>query len=141
MNVNWRGAVIYLLILVAAGALILGVFPMNTTQEEIPISELAQDVEKGIVKEILVEENTLEITYQNSETVPSRKETGVDLAENLLAEHTPGEQTFALAAKAAADMSRPITDVRGSAGYQQAMVRTLTLRGLRAVWAQIQESK
>ena len=62
-------------------------------------------------------------------------------AENLLAEHTPGEQTFALAAKAAADMSRPITDVRGSAGYQQAMVRTLTLRGLRAVWAQIQEGK
>jgi len=60
-------------------------------------------------------------------------------AEDLLATNAPEEDTFALAADAAAATARPITDVRGSAAYQQAMVRTLTLRGLRAVWAHLQE--
>ena len=62
-------------------------------------------------------------------------------AEDLLAANAPGEGTFAVAADAAAAAANPITDVRGSAAYQQAMVRTLTLRGLRAVWAQLQEGK
>lgn len=85
MNVNWRGALIYLLILIAAGALILGVFPMDTPMEEIPISELAQDINNGNVKSIAVQENILEVTYRNSDTITSRKENGIDLAENLLA--------------------------------------------------------
>ena len=80
MNVNWRGALIYLLILIAAGALILGVFPMSTPEDEIPISKLAQDINNNLVKEISVEENKLEVTYRNSDTAASRKETGVDLA-------------------------------------------------------------
>ena len=46
MNVNWRGALIYLLILVAAGALIMGVFPMSDTVEEIPISEIVDMVSR-----------------------------------------------------------------------------------------------
>jgi carbon-monoxide dehydrogenase medium subunit len=62
-------------------------------------------------------------------------------AEDLLASNVPGEETFALAANAATASANPITDVRGSAEYQQAMVRTLTLRGLRDVWAQIKEGK
>jgi len=62
-------------------------------------------------------------------------------AEELLAENSPGEPTFTRAADAAAAIARPITDVRGSARYQQAMVRTLTLRGLHDVWAQIKEGK
>ncbi len=85
MSVNWRGALIYLLILIAAGALILGVFPTEGQMEEIPISELARDVDNGNVKSILVEENNLEITYRNSDTLASRKEAEVDLPENLLA--------------------------------------------------------
>jgi CO/xanthine dehydrogenase FAD-binding subunit len=62
-------------------------------------------------------------------------------AEELLATNAPDEGTFTLAADAATTTAKPITDVRGSAAYQQAMVRTLTLRGLRAVWAQLQERK
>ncbi len=85
MNVNWRGALIYLLILVAAGALVLGVFPMDSAMEEIPVSELAQDISNRTVKSVLVEENSLEITYRNGATIASRKESGVDLPENLLA--------------------------------------------------------
>jgi cell division protease FtsH len=85
VNVNWRGALIYLLILVAAGALIMGVFPMNDSMEEIPISELAQSVNNRNIKSILVEENSLKVTYRNGETIASRKEAGIDLPENLLA--------------------------------------------------------
>ena len=81
MNVNWRGALVYLLILIAAGALILGVFPMGRTEEEIPISQVAQNVNDGEVKSIAVKENELEVTLEGEETIISRKEEGVDLPE------------------------------------------------------------
>ncbi len=84
MNVNWRGALIYLLILVAAGALILGIFPLDTDLEQIPISQLAQDINDGKVKSVAVQENGLEVTYQDDRTVGSRNESGADLPETLL---------------------------------------------------------
>jgi carbon-monoxide dehydrogenase medium subunit len=61
----------------------------------------------------------------------------VQRAEDLLAAHEPGEEAFAAAAELAMATARPITDVRGTADYQRAMVRTLTLRGLRQVWERI----
>jgi cell division protease FtsH len=84
VNVNWRGAVIYLLILIAAGALILGIFPVNNTLEEIPMSELAEDINGSKIKSIVVEDNSLEVTYKGGDTVGSRKEDGTDLPETLL---------------------------------------------------------
>jgi carbon-monoxide dehydrogenase medium subunit len=61
-------------------------------------------------------------------------------AEDLLAATPPGDETFAQAAARAMASASPITDVRGSAAYQKAMVRNLTLRALRDVYAQIQEA-
>ena len=61
-------------------------------------------------------------------------------AEIALAANIPGEETFALAAEKAMATATPITDVRGGSDYQKAMVRALTLRGLMAVWAQLEES-
>ena len=58
-------------------------------------------------------------------------------AEAFLAGSPPCEETFVQAAEKAMAAASPITDVRGTAGYQKAMVRTLTLRGLREVWAQL----
>jgi carbon-monoxide dehydrogenase medium subunit len=58
-------------------------------------------------------------------------------AESLLAESPPSEQTFALAAEKAVSAAQPIDDVRASAAYRREMVRALTLRGLRAVWAEL----
>jgi carbon-monoxide dehydrogenase medium subunit len=55
-------------------------------------------------------------------------------AEEVLAGSTPGEETIALAAEKAMEAANPIDDVRGSAAYRRAMVRNLTLRGLRDVW-------
>jgi CO/xanthine dehydrogenase FAD-binding subunit len=58
-------------------------------------------------------------------------------AEALLAAHPPGEETFAQAAGKAMAAASPISDVRGTAEYQRAMVGTLTLRGLQEVWGQL----
>ncbi len=58
-------------------------------------------------------------------------------AEGVLAANPPGEETFALAAEKAMDAASPIDDVRASAAYRRAMVRNLTLRGLREVWEQL----
>jgi carbon-monoxide dehydrogenase medium subunit len=61
-------------------------------------------------------------------------------AEQALAAHPPGEKSFALAAERAMAAASPIDDVRASAVYRSAMVRALTLRGLRHVWAQLREA-
>jgi CO/xanthine dehydrogenase FAD-binding subunit len=60
-------------------------------------------------------------------------------AEEVLAVMPPGEDAFSQAAEKAMELASPISDVRGSASYQKAMVRALTLRGLRDVWRQMEE--
>jgi CO/xanthine dehydrogenase FAD-binding subunit len=54
-------------------------------------------------------------------------------AEAFLAANPPGEDAFSRAAELAMAAASPITDVRGTAEYQRAMVRTLVLRALRDV--------
>ncbi len=61
-------------------------------------------------------------------------------AEEVLAANSPGEETFALAAEKAMEATSPINDVRASAAYRRAMVRNLTLRGLRDVWEQLRNT-
>jgi cell division protease FtsH len=85
VNVNWRGALIYLLILVAAGALIVGLFPVDDTSEEVALSQLVDDINAGRVESVIVEDNEIKVTYKSGEEVVSRKESGVDLTETLLA--------------------------------------------------------
>lgn len=85
MNINWRGALVYLLILVAAGALILGVFPTNERQEEISISQLVADINEGKVDAVTVKNDGLEVTYRDESVVTSRKEDEVDVTETLVA--------------------------------------------------------
>jgi carbon-monoxide dehydrogenase medium subunit len=58
-------------------------------------------------------------------------------AEEILASNTPGEETFAAAAEKAMEVATPISDVRAGATYQKMMVRALTLRALREVWAEL----
>ncbi|MBE9471356.1 MAG: FAD binding domain-containing protein, partial [Chloroflexi bacterium] len=62
-------------------------------------------------------------------------------AEELLAANSPGEETFALAAEKAMEAATPIDDVRASAAYRKAMVRALTLRGLRDVWGKLADQE
>jgi CO/xanthine dehydrogenase FAD-binding subunit len=63
-----------------------------------------------------------------------------DKAEQVLAASAPSEAAFAQAAEKAAEASAPIDDVRSSAAYRKAMVRNLTLRGLREVWEMVRST-
>jgi CO/xanthine dehydrogenase FAD-binding subunit len=60
-------------------------------------------------------------------------------AEEVLASSAPENMTFTLAAVRAKEAASPIDDVRASAAYRNAMVRNLTLRGLREVWEQLRK--
>ena len=62
-------------------------------------------------------------------------------AEDLLASGHLTQNDFAKAAQYAMEASSPISDVRGTASYQRAMVQALTARGLRDTWARFQEER
>jgi cell division protease FtsH len=91
VNVNWRGALVYVLILIIAGALILRVFPMDERLNEVSLTQLVTDINAGKVKSISVMDNQLEITYKSNKVVASRKEQDVDLTKTLLGLGVSGE--------------------------------------------------
>ena len=62
-------------------------------------------------------------------------------AEALLASRAPDTESFSLAAREAQSHAAPITDVRGTAEYQLAMVHTLATRALATVWASLKEGE
>lgn len=72
---------VFIFMLLTAIYLVLSDNTQTTTQ--IPISDLAKSVIAGDVKEIVVEGETLNITYQNDEVKKSKKEFGSSLTETL----------------------------------------------------------
>ncbi len=85
MAVNWRGALVYVLILVVAGALILGVFPTAEELDETPISQVAADINDGKVESVTVDDGSLKVAYVGGTEVVSHKEEAAELTESLLA--------------------------------------------------------
>jgi len=84
MNVNWKSAIIYLLVLFVAGALFLGIFPTGKQMQDRPLSQVAADINSGAVKSILIKDSDLEVTYNNGQAFASRKESGADLIKTLV---------------------------------------------------------
>jgi len=79
-----RNGFIYLLILVAAVAVIYYFSSGSTKPNEISITEVARQVKSGIVKEIEISSNTLKITYKDErDPAISYKEEGIELGEML----------------------------------------------------------
>ncbi len=64
-NPWFRNGFIYLLIVVAVGALLFQVFQQPRQQNQIPISKVALDVQNGLVKKIASTGNVLTVTYRD----------------------------------------------------------------------------
>ncbi len=87
MKPNWtRNAFVYLLIIVAAIALFLGVNPMTDSgPKEMDISTLATKINAGEVKSIVIRDNNLTVTMENGDVYHSYKDEGASLLETLKA--------------------------------------------------------
>ncbi len=83
MKTSWRGALVYLLILTVVGVLLFRVFPMSQSQEEVTLSKVVQDIGSGQVKSIVVNGDTMAVTYKSGSEVLSRKEEGIELTKTL----------------------------------------------------------
>ncbi|NOX61153.1 MAG: cell division protein FtsH, partial [Chloroflexi bacterium] len=75
----------YLLVIVAAAALFLSIFPSTDQRSEIiDLSAVAEQVKQGKVESITVSEDDLRIRLHSGEVVTSRKQSGQSLPEALL---------------------------------------------------------
>jgi cell division protease FtsH len=62
----------------------MSLFPMGSDTEEIPLSQVVEDVNAGKVDSITIEGDDLQIVYNGGREVASRKEASVEVTENLL---------------------------------------------------------
>ncbi len=85
MSGNWtRNAFVYLLILVAAAALFLNVYGPSERPQNISLSDVSRQIERGEVSRIDVRGERLQIYASGSEQpLASRKEEGVALTRTL----------------------------------------------------------
>ena len=85
MSGNWtRNAFVYLLILVAAAALFLNVYGPNERPQNLSLSDVSRQIERGEVARIDVRGERLQIYSPGSEQpLASRKEEGVALTRTL----------------------------------------------------------
>jgi cell division protease FtsH len=85
MGSGWfRTGFVYLLILVAVAALIFSISPQSKKPEGIPITQLAKEINEGIVERITVTgDDSLKIEYVDNGTAVSHKESGVGVIETL----------------------------------------------------------
>ena len=65
----------------------------------------------------------------------------VTAVEEYLATQSLGSEAIKQAGRIAADACKPIDDVRGSARYRKAMVRSLSTKALDKVWTKIKENR
>jgi cell division protease FtsH len=56
----------------------------RTAPEEIPISQLAADIQNGLVSDVVIKGEELEITYTNEDEKISKKEVGTALSDTLV---------------------------------------------------------
>jgi len=77
----FKNGLVYLLIIVALGALFFNVFSSPEGLTTVPLNEVAQEAKKGDVREIVVSGDELTITLASGEKVRSYKDRASDITE------------------------------------------------------------
>ncbi|MFQ6000917.1 MAG: ATP-dependent metallopeptidase FtsH/Yme1/Tma family protein, partial [Anaerolineae bacterium] len=84
MRSRWfKNGLVYLLIIVAVGALFFNVFSPPEGLTTVPLTEVAQEAKKGNVKEIVVSGDELTVTLTSGEKVRSNKDRTSEITEVL----------------------------------------------------------
>ncbi|MGB5933168.1 MAG: ATP-dependent zinc metalloprotease FtsH [Anaerolineae bacterium] len=84
MSSRWfRNGLVYLLIIVAVGALFFNVFSRPEGLTTVPLTEVAQEAKKGNIEEIVVSGDELMVTLASGEKVRSNKDRTSDITEVL----------------------------------------------------------
>lgn len=93
MNKSRQNYVIYVLLLIAIGVLLIYSFrQQNPADGTIAINQLAADISAGKVSKIIIDENTLDITYTDGAKKEAYKEPGFTLTEQLKNLGVPSEK-------------------------------------------------
>ena len=84
MSSRWfKNGLVYLLIIVAVGALFFNVFSRPEGLTTVPLTEVAQEAKKGNIEEIVVSGDELMVTLASGEKVRSNKDRTSDITEVL----------------------------------------------------------
>ena len=84
MSSRWvKNGLVYLLIIIAGGALFFNVFYRPEGLATVPLNEVAQEAKKGDIKEIVVSGDELTVTLASGEKVRSHKDRTSDITEVL----------------------------------------------------------
>ncbi len=84
MSSRWfKNGLVYLLIIVAVGALFFNVFSPSEGLDTVPLTEVAREAKKGNIKEIIVSGDELTATLTSGEKVRSHKDRASDITEVL----------------------------------------------------------
>jgi len=78
-----KNGLVYLLIIVAVGALFFNVFSPSEGLATLPLNEVAQEAKKGNITEIVVSGSELTVTLASGEKVRSHKDRTSDITEVL----------------------------------------------------------
>ncbi|HEY4511997.1 MAG TPA: ATP-dependent zinc metalloprotease FtsH [Candidatus Paceibacterota bacterium] len=82
---NLMGSIITtLLVFIVLGGLYSLIVENQKTTNEIPISELASDINKGLVSSIVVRGDSLEVNYPKGDMKKAKKEEGTALSDTLV---------------------------------------------------------
>jgi cell division protease FtsH len=79
----FKNGLVYLLIIVAVGALFFNVFYRPEGLSTVPLTEVAQEAKKGNIEEIVVSGDELTVTLASGEKVRSHKDRASDITEVL----------------------------------------------------------
>ena len=91
-----RSIFVYVLIVVAIVVLLFQFRSQTNTTQQLTLSELAGSIQRGEVKQIVIDDNTLHVTYKDGHDADTRKEPTTTAPQQLAALGVTPEQMGSL---------------------------------------------